>query len=218
MPAGRWNPLETQRGRRLLFALLYLSEGAPIGYIWWHLPTRLRAADVPIERITALTAMLVLPWTFKFLWAPLIDTVRGARWTFRHWIIAAQVVMGLALVPLFWLDLQADFPLFSALLLVHAFAASTQDVAIDALAIATTRPGERGGINGWMQAGMLLGRSLFGGVALVVDQWVGSGVVIAALIGTIWASLGVVSFARETPAMIERESAGFARTLVGGVA
>jgi MFS family permease len=213
MLADRWNLLATPGKRRVLFALLYFSEGAPIGYIWWHLPTRLRAADLPIERITGLTAVLVLPWTLKFLWAPLVDTLRSKRWTFRHWIITAQTLMGLALIPLLWLDLHADFALFSTLLLVHAFAAATQDVAIDALAISTTAPGERGGINGWMQAGMLLGRSLFGGVALIVDQWVGPGVVIAALIGTVWASLGLVSIARETPEMLARRSEGFARTL-----
>jgi hypothetical protein len=49
MLADRWNLLATPGKRRVLFALLYFSEGAPIGYIWWHLPTRLRAADLPIE-------------------------------------------------------------------------------------------------------------------------------------------------------------------------
>ena len=213
MSADRWNLLATPARRRALFALLYLSEGAPIGYIWWHLPTRLRAADVPIEQITALTALLVLPWTLKFLWAPLVDTVRYSRWGFRHWIVTAQTVMGAALIPLFWLDLHADFGWFSTLLLVHAFAASTQDVAIDALAISTTAPGERGGINGWMQAGMLLGRSLFGGVALIVDQWLGAGVVVAGLIVAVWSSLALVALARETPEMLARRSAGFMRTL-----
>lgn len=217
VPAPRWNLLATPLRRRVLFALLYLSEGAPIGYIWWHLPTRLRAAEVPIEQITGLTAMLVLPWTLKFLWAPLIDTLRSPRWTFRHWIVTAQTLMGLALVPLLWLDLSEDFGLFSALLLVHAVAAATQDVAIDALAISATDPRERGGINGWMQAGMLLGRSVFGGVALIADQWLGARVVILALIVTVWSSLALVAIARETPAMLARRSRGFARTLTAAL-
>ena len=37
--------------RRLLFASLYFSEGAPIGYLWWALPTKLRAAGADIEQI-----------------------------------------------------------------------------------------------------------------------------------------------------------------------
>ena len=32
----------SSRGRLALFTLLYASEGAPIGFIWWSLPTLLR--------------------------------------------------------------------------------------------------------------------------------------------------------------------------------
>lgn len=189
--------LATPRRRRLLFAALYLSEGAPIGFIWWHLPTRLRAAGVPIEAITALTATLVLPWTLKFLWAPLIDAWRARGGTARAWIIAAQVVMGLALLPLLLLDLHADLPLVTALLMLHAVAAATQDAAIDTLAIASTGRDERGALNGWMQAGMLLGRSLFGGVSLVIVAQSGTGPVVLALVATIWLTLVLVAAADE---------------------
>ncbi len=165
-----------------MFASLYLSEGAPIGFIWLALPTWLRAADVPLTEITSLAAVLVLPWTLKFVWAPAIDVLRGRRWTHKHWILTAQVVMGLALVPLLWLDLSADFGWIVGLLLVHAFAAATQDVAIDALCISVTDPLERGALNGWMQAGMLLGRAAMGGGALILAEHVGyTGVVVALL-------------------------------------
>ena len=156
--------LATPMRRRVLFAALYLSEGAPIGFIWWYLPTRFRAAHIPIEQITALSAALVLPWTLKFLWAPLIDAWRARGGTARSWIMAAQIVMGLALLPIAGLDLRSDLSLVFPLLLIHAIAAATQDVAIDTLAIAVTGAHERGAINGWMQAGMLVGRSVFGGV------------------------------------------------------
>jgi MFS transporter, PAT family, beta-lactamase induction signal transducer AmpG len=121
--------------------------------------------------------------------------------------------MGLALVPLLVLDLHADFALFRIFLLVHAFAAATQDVAIDALAISTTEPGERGGINGWMQAGMLLGRSVFGGVALIVDRWLGPGVVVGALIATVWFSLALVAASREPARASTRPGREFVPTL-----
>ena len=152
----------------LLFAVLYASEGAPIGFIWWALPTLLRSADVPIDRITSLTAVLLVPWIFKFLWAPALDLLRGPRWGYRAWLIAMQVIMGLALVPLAWLDPVQHFDTWRMLLLVHAFSAATQDVAIDALAIGAVPPGERGRLNGAMQAGMLTGRSVFGGGVLLL--------------------------------------------------
>jgi PAT family beta-lactamase induction signal transducer AmpG len=181
--------LQHQRSRtshKLLFAVLYLSEGAPIGFIWWALPTKLRMAGVPVEEITTLTALLVLPWVFKFLWAPLVDALRGERWTFRSWIISAQVVMGASLLPLFFLDMHSQFPLVYTLLIVHAFAAATQDVSIDAFAINTVDPAERGALNGWMQAGMLVGRSVLGGGALMLEPVIGEQAVFGLLLACIW--------------------------------
>lgn len=177
--------LATRARRRLLFAALYLSEGAPIGFLWLTLPTRLRAGGVELERITTLTALLVIPWTFKFGWAPLIDILRTPRWTLRHWIVSAQAGMALTLVPLLWLDLKADFGVITGLLLLHALAAATQDVAIDALCISVTDPTERGRLNGWMQAGMLLGRALMGGGALVIAAQLGDEAVVLLLLAII---------------------------------
>lgn len=70
--------------------------------------------------------------------------------------------MGLSLLPLIWLDPVSGFQAMGALLLLHAFAAATQDVAIDALCISSTSASERGQYNGWMQAGMLVGRAAMG--------------------------------------------------------
>lgn len=45
----RFRLLESARGRTAVFTVLYASEGAPIGFIWWALPTLLRSADVPVS-------------------------------------------------------------------------------------------------------------------------------------------------------------------------
>jgi MFS family permease len=168
-----------------LFAILYASEGAPIGFIWWALPTLLRSADVPIDRITSLTAVVLLPWVFKFLWAPLLDLMRGRRWGYRAWIISMQTLMAATLLPLAWIDPVGGFEWWRALLLAHAVAASTQDVAIDALAIGAVPPESRGRLNGAMQAGMLTGRSLFGGGVLLVGAWLGIAGIVSALVAWI---------------------------------
>lgn len=183
--------------RIILFALLYASEGAPIGFIWWALPTLLRSADVSIERITSLTAVLLLPWVLKFLWAPALDVLRGRRWGYRSWIITMQTVMGVSLVPLIWLDPVAGFESWRALLLIHALAAATQDVAIDALAIGAVPLDARGRLNGAMQAGMLMGRSVFGGGVLLLGTWFGRGWIIGALIAWILAAIVAAALLRE---------------------
>jgi len=191
------NLLDQHRGRIALFSLLYLSEGGPIGFIWWALPTVLRKAGIEVPKITALTAMLVLPWVFKFLWAPLVDALRTPRWGFRLWIITAQLTMGFTLLPLIWLDPVEHFRWWGALLLLHAFCAATQDVAIDAMVINLVPERQRGLLNGCMQAGMLIGRSMFGGGALLVAATWGTQSVLIALIACIWITLLLLLFARE---------------------
>jgi MFS transporter (putative signal transducer) len=94
--------------------------------------------------------------------------------------------MGLTLLPLIWLDPVEHFRVFRWLVLIHALAASTQDVAIDALALRVVDPAQRGRLNGAMQAGMLIGRGVFGGGALVLAGAVGWEVVVLLLVGGIW--------------------------------
>lgn len=178
----RFRLLESARGRTAVFTVLYASEGAPIGFIWWALPTLLRSADVPVSQITSLTAVLLVPWVLKFLWAPLLDVLRGPQWGYRAWIVLAQLCMAVTLVPLIWLDPVAHFETWRLLLLAHAVTAATQDVAIDALVIGTTPAHERGRLNGAMQAGMLVGRSLFGGGVLFFAATWGTAGILAALI------------------------------------
>lgn len=185
-------------GLRLLFTSLYFSEGAPIVFIWLALPTLLRTQGVGLAQITALTSLAVLPWTLKFLWAPLLDRWQTRWWTLGHWIVAAQTLMVLTLLPWFWLETTsaAHWNWLRLALVAHAFAAATQDVAIDALCMATSRPQERGRLNGWMQAGMLLGRSLFGGVGLVVAQaWGTRALILLLLIATGITSVLVIALA-----------------------
>ena len=186
--------------RKLLFASLYFSEGAPIGFIWLALPTQLRAQNVPIEKITWLTAILVLPWTFKFVWAPLVDAVTNPRWTLRHSAISAQVIMVLTLIPLLWIDATEQFGWLAAILVGHALAAATQDVAIDALCISATDPSERGAYNAWMQTGMLAGRACLGGGALVMIQHFGQAVVIGLLLASTGFSMVLLILSPAPPA------------------
>ena len=144
---------------------------------------------MPIDRITSLTAVLLVPWIFKFLWAPALDLLRGPHWGYRSWIISMQTLMGAALVPLVWIDPVSGFDWWRRLLLVHAFAAATQDVAIDALAIGAVAPDARGRLNGAMQAGMLTGRSLFGGGVLIIATTIGREGMVAALVAWILAAM-----------------------------
>ena len=94
------NLLRDPLGRRVLFGALYFAEGAPIGFVWWTLPVILRRAGWTKAAIGGLVGALVLPWAFKFVWAPLVDALRGPRFGFRAWIAVSQVAMAGTLLPL----------------------------------------------------------------------------------------------------------------------
>lgn len=157
--AMRTDLLATPAGRRMLFAMLYLSEGAPIGFIWWALPTLLRQQGFDLAAITTLTALATVPWVLKFLVAPIIDFGIYKGVPVKPWILLCQLGMALCLLPLALLDWSASFALFTAAIVCHAVFAAAQDVGIDTLAVRTVPIDELGRVNGWMQAGMLLGRA-----------------------------------------------------------
>lgn len=177
--------------------LLYLAEGAPIGFVWWYLAAVLRQEGVELTRITTLQAILALPWALKFAWAPAVDVMRGRHWGHRAWIGSMQFLMGLSLLPVAWLDLEAQFGWVFGCVVLHALAATTQDVAIDAYAIRIAPPDERGRLNGFMQAGMFLGRWLFGAGALLVADRVDRATVVPVLVCVIWGIMALLLFCRD---------------------
>src|SRR5688500_18085634 len=78
--------------RKLLWvALLYFSEGLPLGVFYDIFPVYFRQQGVSLADI-GLLSLLGLAWTIKFLWAPAIDWARHHRW----WIAGAN--LGMALV------------------------------------------------------------------------------------------------------------------------
>ncbi|MEZ5392228.1 MAG: MFS transporter [Bryobacterales bacterium] len=196
---------KTTRGRRALFAALYFSEGAPIGFLWWALPATLREGGAPVEAITGLTAMLALPWAIKFVWAPLIDLTPAKR---RWWIVGCQTLMALTLAPLLWLDLAGSIATLTPFLLAHAVAASTQDAAIDAYAISVAPEEERGRLSGAMQAGMLTGRWAFGAGLLLAAGTVGRNTAIAAMIVLLGCVTALVLTATSEPRSQARTASG----------
>ncbi len=199
----------TRLGRRALFFALYACEGAPIGFIWWALPAELRSRGIDVAAITDLTALLVLPWTLKFLWAPIVDRIATRPRTLSWVIAASQLGMLLTLLPLAFVDIGSAFPMIRVLLALHAVCAATQDVGIDALAIRSVPREELGSLNGWMQAGMLLGRSVFGGGALIVAERVGFPSLVAAI--SVWlVLLGSLALLVRPPAFAAADEGDFA--------
>lgn len=195
------NFLENKAGRAFIAFAFYFAEGAPIGFIWWAMPTLLRQHGVGVDVIGVFTATLTLPWVFKFLWAPLIDVFRSSRFGFTKWIALSQILMCITLIPLIFIPLSGNVMWWCVLLFLHSLCAATQDVSVDAMIINLVAINERGMLNGYMQAGMLLGRSLFGGAVLVILPKFGLPTIIAMMVLTILCILVLLIFIKE-PSLI----------------
>jgi MFS transporter, PAT family, beta-lactamase induction signal transducer AmpG len=191
------NLLAHKDGRNFSVFAFYFAEGVPIGFIWWAMPTLFRQNGVDISVIGSITAALTLPWVFKFLWAPLVDIYRTANFGFTRWIAVTQALMCASLVPLVFTPLQNHVSTWAACLFLHSMFAATQDVSVDALVINIVPNEEKGIINGYMQAGMLIGRSVFGGVILLIVPYIGLQGIVILMIAAILATLCLLFFIKE---------------------
>ncbi|MDJ0569892.1 MAG: MFS transporter [Pleurocapsa sp. MO_192.B19] len=156
----------------VLLASLYVAQFLPVAFFGQTLPVFLRQQGISLELI-GLTSLLSLPWTLKVLWSPLIDRYGWTRWGhYKFWIVLMQSLMGIAIAVCAFLNLETNFTLLLAGMLIAITFAATQDIATDALAIELLKPAERGFGNSIQGAGGYLGAILGGGVILILlDVW-----------------------------------------------
>jgi PAT family beta-lactamase induction signal transducer AmpG len=119
-------------GRMLITLLMGFSSGLPLLLTMSVLQAWMTLEGVDLKTI-GLFALVGVPYTLKFLWAPLLDrytpSLLGRR---RGWLLLAQLGLMLSIVLLAFTS-PADSPLsvaFAALLLT--FFSASQDIVIDA--------------------------------------------------------------------------------------
>lgn len=126
------------RPRVLVIMFLGFSSGLPLALSGETL--RVWMADQGVDLGTiGLLSLAGLPYTLKFLWAPVVDAWQvpglsrlGRR---RGWLVASQLLLMAAIVFLGTRD-----PLYSPLMvglaaLIVAFASATQDIVVDAFRV-----------------------------------------------------------------------------------
>ncbi len=118
--------------RMLLCVLMGFSSGLPLYVLIQLLPAWLRAEGTSLETI-GLFSLTQLPYTWKFLWAPLLDRyvppVLGRR---RGWALMTQLGLFGLLLSFGALDPVHQTGGVAAVALVVAFFSATQDIALDA--------------------------------------------------------------------------------------
>ena len=117
--------------RMLICVATGFASGMPLYLLIQLVPAWLRAAEVSLAEI-GLFALVGLPYTWKFLWAPLMDRIRPPLGRRRGWMLATQISLVLSIGALGYLDPLKQTALVAVLASVIAFLSASQDVAIDA--------------------------------------------------------------------------------------
>jgi len=177
------------RTKLVWIGVLYFSSGFPYGLINELLPVYLRTQGVDVAQIGHTLANVGLPWTLKFLWAPLVDRI-GTR---KSWIIACQLLLGVLLFSVVGhrgatLTLGVTLALFALAVL-----SATQDVAADAYSIELLEERERGPANSARVTFYRLALIVSGGALVSASGFVGWPPVFA-VAGAIMAALALFTW------------------------
>lgn len=153
--------------RFLVVTVLGFASGLPLALTGQALQVWLSLEGVDVATIGFLS-LVGLPYTFKFLWAPLMDRfdlpLLGRR---RGWLVLTQALLAGALLLLAATPPQGSLQLFALLAVAVAFLSASQDVAYDAYRTDLLPARERGMGSSLNVMGYRLAMILSGGVALI---------------------------------------------------
>jgi PAT family beta-lactamase induction signal transducer AmpG len=135
-------------------------------------------SKVGVDKTTiGLFALVGTPYTFKFLWSPIMDQLRlpvltarfGRR---RSWLLLTQILLAIAIFLMGLTD-PATGPARTALMaLVVAFLSASQDIVIDAYRIEILPESQQGQGAAVTQTGYRFGLLLAGAGALALSDFV----------------------------------------------
>src|SRR5258706_8386516 len=131
--------------RRILVVLLLgFSSGLPLALTASTLQAWMTVEGVDLKTIGVFT-LVGLPYTWKFLWAPLMDRYvppfLGRR---RGWMLATQIALMIGIALIGAMDPKSAPWALAALAVLVAFASASQDIVYDAYSTDVLRENERG--------------------------------------------------------------------------
>ena len=123
---------ESILNRRMFICVLTgLASGMPLYLLVQLVPAWLRSSGVSLADI-GLLALVGLPYSWKFLWAPLMDRLTLPLGRRRGWMLVTQIGLILGIGSLGYVDPVNNMALVAAFASVIAFLSASQDIAIDA--------------------------------------------------------------------------------------
>ena len=125
-----WQQLFTRR--MLICVFTGFSSGLPLYLLFNLLPAWLRSEHVDLKTI-GLFALIQFPYTWKFLWSPLLDRyvvpLLGRR---RGWMLLTQLGLLAVIASMGAFSPQSDLMVIAYIATLLAFLSATQDIVLDA--------------------------------------------------------------------------------------
>ena len=185
MTQAGYNWIETFKlfyDRRVLIMLfLGFSAGIPLLLIFSSLSLWLREAGAERAAVTYFS-WAALGYSFKFVWAPLVDQLPLpglTRWLGRRraWILVAQAAIIISILAMASIDPAADdsslvWMALAAVML--GFSAATQDIVIDAYRIESAIGDLQAMLSATYIAGYRIGMLVAGAGSLFLADWFGT--------------------------------------------
>lgn len=177
------NPMPAFR----LFCILILgfSSGLPLALTGSTLQAWLTVEGVDIKTI-GLYAVVGFPYTYKFLWSPLLDAINPRLFDQRRgWIVLMQLACAGLVAAMAFVDAHSAWNV-AAVAVAIAFCSATQDMAIDAYRTDLLPAQERGLGAAYYVAGYRTAMLVSGGLALILAGeylgWKGTYLLMAGLL------------------------------------
>ena len=189
-----------------VFMVLMIPFGVMGGYLVVAVAYLLSQAGLSVAAIAELVAVSFIPHTWKFLWAPVVDTtLKRKTWYLLSGGVSALGVFATGAVPA-----EPRFiPLLYFVVLVSNLAVTFLSMSVESLMVYGTRPDQQGRAGGWFQAGNLGGYGLGGGAGLWMAERLPEPWIAGAVLGAVCAACALaLAFVREPPPIVRAGNYG----------
>ncbi len=194
--------------RLLVILVLGFVSGLPLALSASTLTVWLTESGTSLSSI-GLFAAVATPYSFKFLWSPLVDGLRLPLFTNllgmrRGWMVATQLLLMAGIIALGLCDPASNLWLVALFALFIAIASASQDIVIDAYRVEILPPEEQGAGAAVAVLGYRLGMIVSSAGALFLATefgWMQTYFFMAAFIPVAWLAIWVGG----EPKNIERE-------------
>jgi PAT family beta-lactamase induction signal transducer AmpG len=159
--------MQSSAWKQICILILGFASGLPLALTGQSMQAWLTIDNIDIATI-GFFSLVGLPYTFKFLWAPLMDRFEppffGRR---KGWLITTQLSLCLVLAIMAKISPAQNTTAFALCAVVVAFLSASQDVVIDAYRTDTLTQSERGLGSSLTVFGYRLAMILSGGIAFI---------------------------------------------------